>query len=357
MESTETALAPRSNGATALVPSSFEAVIKFAEMMARASLVPQHLQGKPADCLLVIEQAQRWGLSPFAVAQCTSVIQGRLMFEGKLVAAVVNARGELERRLDYRYEGDSNGRRVIVSGKLRGEKEPREVEVRLADVRTNNRMWQAQPDQQLAYHGARVWARRHMPELMLGVYSPEEFAETADYTPPPKAQSSTDSAKSASPSSQPPAPSTAPASAPNSNSEDASDDELMADDEDSLEEVPIYENRGSKQRPEWVEVGRAEKRTKKQNNEIHALRHELRTKFTDATFRTRLMANYGKSSSADLSKAEAQDLVGKLREYRDKQRRTLEERTRQFERDLVDAHAEDMAAARESAGANDPEAA
>jgi hypothetical protein len=38
-------------------------------------------------------------------------------------------------------------------------------------------MWQIQPEQQLMYHGVRVWARRHMPELMLGVWSPEEFAE------------------------------------------------------------------------------------------------------------------------------------------------------------------------------------
>jgi hypothetical protein len=38
-------------------------------------------------------------------------------------------------------------------------------------------VWQTQPDQQLMYHGVRVWARRHTPELMLGVYSPEEFDE------------------------------------------------------------------------------------------------------------------------------------------------------------------------------------
>ena len=40
-----------------------------------------------------------------------------------------------------------------------------------------------QPDQQLAYHGSRVWARRHAPELMLGVYSPEEFDEPQPLRP------------------------------------------------------------------------------------------------------------------------------------------------------------------------------
>jgi hypothetical protein len=38
----------------------------------------------------------------------------------------------------------------------------------------------------LAYFGARVWARRHAPELMLGVYSPEEFDEPPPLSPASK---------------------------------------------------------------------------------------------------------------------------------------------------------------------------
>ena len=44
-----------------------------------------------STCLVVIEQAMRWGMSPFAVAQCTSSIGGKLMYEGKLVAAAVES--------------------------------------------------------------------------------------------------------------------------------------------------------------------------------------------------------------------------------------------------------------------------
>jgi hypothetical protein len=51
------------------------------------------------------------------------------------------------------------------------------VSVILHNAKTQNVMWARQPDQQLAYHGARVWARRHAPELMLGVYSPEEMPD------------------------------------------------------------------------------------------------------------------------------------------------------------------------------------
>lgn len=166
------------NGNT-LVPSSFEGAVRFAEMMAKGRLVPQHLQGSPGDCLMVIEQASRWGMSPFAVAQSTSVIQGKLMFEGKLVAAALHTSGALATRLAYDYTGEGNTRVVRVSATLAGETSPRCVDVKLSDAKTTNKMWTTQPDQQLAYHGARVWARRYAPEVMLGVYAPEEMEPVA----------------------------------------------------------------------------------------------------------------------------------------------------------------------------------
>lgn len=162
-------------GGNALVPQSMDQAVRLAEMMARGKLVPQHLQGSPGDCLMVVEQAGRWGMSPFAVAQCTSVIQGKLMYEGKLVAAALHTSGALATRLSYDYSGDGASRSVRVSAVLAGETEPRFVDVRLADAKTTNGMWTKQPDQQLAYHGARVWARRYAPEVMLGVYAPEEM--------------------------------------------------------------------------------------------------------------------------------------------------------------------------------------
>lgn len=160
---------------TGLVPQSMDQAVRLAEMMAQGRLVPNHLQKSPGDCLMVIEQAMRWGMSPFAVAQSTSVIQGKLMFEGKLVAAALHSSGALSSRLNYEYSGEGDKRAVRVSAVLAGETEPRHVDVRLADAKTTNGMWTKQPDQQLAYHGARVWARRYAPEVMLGVYAPEEM--------------------------------------------------------------------------------------------------------------------------------------------------------------------------------------
>lgn len=158
-----------------LLPQTINEAMQLARLMSEAKVVPQHLRGAPADCFLVINQARLWRMDPFAVAQGTSFIHGRMMYEGKLVAGVVHSLGNLTGRLNYEYEGSGDNRSVTVSGTLRGETKARTVTVKLKDVKTTNGMWTKQPDQQLAYSGARVWARRHVPEVLLGVYTPEEF--------------------------------------------------------------------------------------------------------------------------------------------------------------------------------------
>ena len=151
-----------------LVPKSMDEALRLAEFMAKARTVPKHLQDSPGDCLMVVELAMRWGMSPFAVAQGTSVISGKLMLEGKMVAAAVETSGAIVGHIDYSYAGEGEARAITVSATRRGETNPRTVTVTLKEAKTNNEMWKRQPDQQLAYHGVRVWARRWTPSVILG---------------------------------------------------------------------------------------------------------------------------------------------------------------------------------------------
>lgn len=158
----------------ALVPRNMQEAMDLAGMMAKAGFLAKELQN-PGGALFVIEQAMRWNMSPFAVAMETSFIQGKPMFSGKIVAAAVTSSGAITGRLTYEYSGTDDARQVVVSGTINRELDPRTITVALRDARTQNKAWTTQPDQQLAYHGSRVWARRHAPEVMLGVYSPEEL--------------------------------------------------------------------------------------------------------------------------------------------------------------------------------------
>lgn len=159
----------------ALVPTSMSEAMSLAEIMAKANLLPDHLRGKPGDCLLVIMQAQRWGMDPVSVAQCTSVVKGKLCYEGKLVAATLYSTGSVEGRIKYSYSGAGENRKVVVSAVPRGESHPETVEGTVIQWRTDNKNWTQNPDDMLAYRGARQWARRHAPDALLGVYTPDEF--------------------------------------------------------------------------------------------------------------------------------------------------------------------------------------
>jgi len=167
--------APLATASNALIPQNMDQAVKLAEMMAKGKMMPEHLRGSPGDCLMVIEQAMRWQMSPFAVAQCTSSIKGKLMFEGKLVAAAIEASGAIIGSFDYTFHGEKDQRKIIVSATRRGETVPRTVDVWWKDAKTTNDVWARQPDQQLVYHGTRVWGRRWTPGVILGVYSREEF--------------------------------------------------------------------------------------------------------------------------------------------------------------------------------------
>lgn len=183
-------------------PEGMDRLVRFATLMADSkATVPAHLAGKPADCLAVTMQAAQWGMNPFAVAQKTHVVNGALGYEAQLVNAVVSSSNLLATRLNYRWDGDwskVNGKddkspslTVTVSATLKGESEPRELTISMAQAGVRNSpLWGQDPRQQLAYLCVKRWARLHAPDVLLGVYTPDELQETAprverDITPAP----------------------------------------------------------------------------------------------------------------------------------------------------------------------------
>lgn len=183
-------------------PEGMNQLVRFAELMAASkATVPAHLAGKPSDCLAVTMQAAQWGMNPFAVAQKTHVVNGTLGYEAQLVNAVVSSSNLLATRLNYRWDGDwskVNGKSdkspnltVTVWATLKGESEPRELTISMAQAGVRNSpLWEQDPRQQLAYLCVKRWARLHSPDVLLGVYTPDELQETAprverDITPTP----------------------------------------------------------------------------------------------------------------------------------------------------------------------------
>jgi len=172
-------------------PSGLQKLQAFAEVMAQGkATVPTHLSGKPADCLAIALQAAQWGMNPYAVAQKTHLVNGTLGYEAQLVNAVITSSTAVQGRFKYEYAGNwdnfrpgdkspsaEKGLCVRVGAVLRDETEITWGEwLNLEFVTTRNSpLWKTAPKQQLAYLAVKYWARLYCPDVILGVYTPDEF--------------------------------------------------------------------------------------------------------------------------------------------------------------------------------------
>lgn len=195
----------------------------IAEAMSKANAtIPDHLKGNIGDCMAILMQASLWNMSPWAVAQKTSVVRGKLMYEGQLITAVVNSKVPMHGKIRFEHFGDwervfgkfekrksqggheflsplwspedEQGLGVKVIGHLKGEPEAREVDVLLTQCHPrNSTYWASNPKQQICYLASRVWARLNCPDVILGVYCPDEIednqVEMRDITPTKKPDS------------------------------------------------------------------------------------------------------------------------------------------------------------------------
>ncbi|WP_416355521.1 recombinase RecT [Aureimonas phyllosphaerae] len=172
-------------GGGMLAPQNLGDIVRFAEVMARADIaIPKHLRDNPGACLAVCMQAFKWEMDPFSVAQKSYKVGDQMAYEAQLIAAVINTRAGLKRRPQIEYRGDGQDRQCVVTfeasdGSVHVYESPR-----FAAITTKNSpLWKSDPDQQLGYYSVRAGARRHFPEVILGVYDRDELDGARDITP------------------------------------------------------------------------------------------------------------------------------------------------------------------------------
>ncbi|WP_206834553.1 RecT family recombinase [Marinobacterium iners] len=164
-------------------PQIMGQIQKFAEVMSTGrSTVPKHLQGSMGDCMAVTMQAAQWGMNPFAVAQKTHLVNGTLGYEAQLVNAVISSSRAIQGRFKYEYGGDwlnesKKDAWVRTGAVLAGETDITWGEpVYLHTITTKNSpLWKTNPKQQAAYLAVKYWARMYCPDVILGVYTPDEL--------------------------------------------------------------------------------------------------------------------------------------------------------------------------------------
>lgn len=174
--------------------ATFGQLIEQAKVMLRmGAAVGPHCRGNQAMCIFILMQARRWGLDPYMVSRKTYVTESKkdgrlsLEYESQLIHAILETHAPLQERLRVRYDGDGDMVTCTVYGTLKGEAEPREwtsqpLKTMLPAVNesgwsSGSPLWRKKPRLQLYYDTCRDWGRVYCPDVIAGLYAPEEFEE------------------------------------------------------------------------------------------------------------------------------------------------------------------------------------
>jgi len=183
-------------GAHKLTPENMSQAMEVAKMMSVSGVaVPPGLRNNAGACLAVAMKAWNWAMEPYSVASKVYVVKSQhgvetLAYESQLVHAVVNARAPLQKRLRTTYEGEGPAMTCTVTGHLDNEEEPFVYTTPpLANIGVKNSpLWKNDVEQQMGYYAVRAWARRFVPEVIMGVYTVEEIDERANPRKPEDAK-------------------------------------------------------------------------------------------------------------------------------------------------------------------------
>ena len=168
----------------------FNQLLRAAQMLSQTSIIPQSYQGKPQDCFVAIEMANRMGVSPMVVMQNMYVVKGKPAWAGQACTMFINSCGKFT-QVKHVYTGekgtDSRGCYVTAT-RISDGIQVNGVEVTIAMAKAEGwtvdprpsipSKWKTMPELMLAYRASAFFARVHCPEALMGVQLADEIYDT-----------------------------------------------------------------------------------------------------------------------------------------------------------------------------------
>lgn len=156
---------------------NFKEIYDIGKMFASSTLVPQAYQGKPMDCTIAVDMANRMGVSPMMVMQNLYVVRGKPSWSGQACKALIEGSGKF-RSVKHVYTGekgtDSWGC-YLQAERIEDGELVKGVEVTMAMakaedwVNKSGSKWKTMPELMLAYRASAFFARVHIPNALMGV--------------------------------------------------------------------------------------------------------------------------------------------------------------------------------------------
>ena len=158
-----------------------EKAYKFAEIMAKSDIIPEHYRSKPANVFIAVQTAYRMKLDPMLVMQNTFVVSGKLGMNTSFALSLANNSGLFESGIRYREEGAGADMKVTAFTNLKktGEEISYTFTLKQAQAEgyTRNSKYRTMPELMLRYRAATLLIRTHAPEVMNGMHMVEELED------------------------------------------------------------------------------------------------------------------------------------------------------------------------------------
>jgi hypothetical protein len=168
----------------ALMPQTFEQMIKVAEVLSKSGLVPKVYQGKPADVFGAMQYGAELGMMPFAAIRNIDMIDGSPSLRARAAMGVCVAERDCDSFVEATAPDDFGGKSVWICTRkgvaYRGEFSIDQAK-QAGLLGKNN--WKNYPVQMLENRAIAYAARKAYPDKLSGVYTPDEVLEMVQVSP------------------------------------------------------------------------------------------------------------------------------------------------------------------------------
>lgn len=174
-------------GITIISPRTLDEAKSLATTLSAARTIPEALQKAPADVLAIVMAGAELGLAPMQSLRALVLIKGKPTLSADAMGALVKSRRDV---CEWLVLESSDATRATYATKRVGDPKPTSLSFTLEEAKTaglNGDNWRKFPAAMLRARALSAICRAVYPDLILGVYDPDELAEARDVTPPPDA--------------------------------------------------------------------------------------------------------------------------------------------------------------------------
>lgn len=151
-------------------------LVEMAQLLAPADLLPKHLRNKPADVFLTLQLGSELGLAPMQSIRAIHVIEGKPTMSADLMAALCQRRRDV---CEYLRPVELTATVATYETKRVGWPEPIRQSFTMADAEragiAGKDNWRKYPAAMLKARCLSAIVRAAYPDLMLGIYDPDEL--------------------------------------------------------------------------------------------------------------------------------------------------------------------------------------